>query len=70
MSLGLGLSFGGMLPWDGEEEAPVPMASSFREAGINRAAALGSALPQRSFRVAMVLSPLRRAWGVHKRAGC
>lgn len=41
MSLGLGLSFGGMSPWDGEE-APCLMASSSGEEGINRAAALGS----------------------------
>ena len=51
MSLGLGLSIGGMSPGDGDE-APVPMASSSREAGINRAAALGSVLPQRTFSLA------------------
>lgn len=35
------------------------MASSSREAGTNQADALGSALPQRTFKVAMVLCPLR-----------
>lgn len=45
------------------------MASSSREAGINRAATLGSVLPQRTFRVAMVLSPLRRAWEMHRGLG-
>lgn len=69
MSPGLGLSFGGISPWVGEE-APVPMASSSREAGINKTAALGSVLPQRTFRVATVLSPLRGMWEMPSRARC
>lgn len=40
-----------MSPWDGEKSS-VSMTPSSREVGINRAAALGSVLPQRTFRVA------------------
>lgn len=69
MSPGLGLSFAGVSPWVGDE-APVPMASSSREAGVTRTAALGSVLPQRSFRVATVLSPLRGVWEMPRRARC
>lgn len=47
---GTGLEVWGNVTWDGEESS-VSMTPSSREVGINRAA-LGSVLPQRTFRVA------------------
>lgn len=57
---GAGLSFGGnvTLGWGGRD--PRSDGSSSREAGINKADALGCVSPQRTFKVAMV--PPRGGW--------